>query len=56
MLRRIFKPALAMLKPDSVVWVHNRPDYAAAIESEVRAAGRGWSFTCITRCSLHFLA
>jgi spore coat protein SA len=39
MLRKIFRPALAALKPDSVVWVHNRPDYASAIEGEVRAAG-----------------
>jgi len=39
MLRRILKPVLAGLKPDSVVWVHNRPDYAAAIEAEVRAVG-----------------
>ncbi len=39
MLRRILKPVLAGLKPESVVWVHNRPDYAAAIETEVRAAG-----------------
>ncbi len=39
MIRRILKPALAVLKPGSVVWVHNRPDYAAAVEPEVRAAG-----------------
>ncbi len=25
--------------PDSVVWIHNRPDYAAAIEADVRATG-----------------
>jgi glycosyltransferase involved in cell wall biosynthesis len=39
MLRQILRPALAGLEPDSVVWVHNRPDYAAAIEADVRAAG-----------------
>jgi spore coat protein SA len=39
MLRKILKPALAGLNPGSVVWVHNRPDYASAIEAEVRAAG-----------------
>ena len=39
MLRKILRPALAGLKPDSVVWIHNRPDYAAAIEADVRAAG-----------------
>jgi spore coat protein SA len=39
MLRNILRPALSGLKPDSVVWVHNRPDYASAIEGEVRAAG-----------------
>jgi len=39
MLRRILRPVVRGLKPDSVVWVHNRPDYASAIETEVRAAG-----------------
>jgi glycosyltransferase involved in cell wall biosynthesis len=39
MLRRILKPVLAGLEAGSVVWVHNRPDYAAAIEAEVRALG-----------------
>jgi spore coat protein SA len=39
MLRTILRPALEGLKPGGVVWVHNRPDYAAAIESDVRAAG-----------------
>ncbi len=39
MLRRILRPALVGLDQDSVVWVHNRPDYAAAIEADVRAAG-----------------
>jgi len=39
MLRNILRPVLARLKPDSVVWVHNRPDYASAIEGGVRAAG-----------------
>ena len=39
MLRQILEPALAGLEPDSVVWVHNRPDYASAIEADVRAAG-----------------
>ncbi len=39
MLRRILKPVLRGLKPGSVVWVHNRPDYASAIETEVRGAG-----------------
>lgn len=39
MLRAILKPVLRGLKPDSVVWIHNRPDFASAIETEVRAAG-----------------
>ena len=39
MLRKILRPALAGLNPDSVVWIHNRPDYAAAIEADVRATG-----------------
>ncbi len=39
MLRNILRPAIVGLKPGCVVWVHNRPDYAAAIESDVRAAG-----------------
>jgi spore coat protein SA len=39
MLRKILRPALAGLEPESVVWVHNRPDYASAIEADVRAAG-----------------
>ena len=38
-LRKILRPALAGLNPDSVVWIHNRPDYAAAIEADVRATG-----------------
>jgi spore coat protein SA len=38
-LRKVLRPALATLKPDSVVWVHNRPDYASAIEEDVRARG-----------------
>ena len=37
--RDSLKPVLRGLKPDSVVWIHNRPDYASAIETEVRAAG-----------------
>jgi glycosyltransferase involved in cell wall biosynthesis len=39
MLRRIFRPVTKALRPGSVIWIHNRPDYAAAVESEVRAAG-----------------
>ncbi len=39
MLRKMLRPALAGLEADSVVWVHNRPDYASAIEADVRATG-----------------
>ncbi len=39
MLRRILLPALKPLLPGSVVWIHNRPDYATAIEAEARQAG-----------------
>jgi spore coat protein SA len=39
MLRRILRPVLAGIRPGSVVWIHNRPDYASAIEADVRAAG-----------------
>jgi spore coat protein SA len=39
MLRSILRPAIQGLKPGGVVWVHNRPDYAAAIEHDVRDAG-----------------
>jgi len=39
MLRKILRPALEGLAPGCVVWTHNRPDYAAAIEADVRAAG-----------------
>ncbi len=39
MLRKILRPALGGLKEGSVVWIHNRPDYASAIEGDVRAAG-----------------
>ncbi len=39
MLRRILRPVLDGLGPGSVVWIHNRPDYAAAIGGDVRDAG-----------------
>jgi spore coat protein SA len=39
LLRKILGPALKGLKAGCVVWIHNRPDYAAAIEADVRAAG-----------------
>jgi spore coat protein SA len=39
LLRRVLRPALQGLRANDVVWVHNRPDYAAAIEGDVRSAG-----------------
>jgi spore coat protein SA len=39
LLREILRPALEGLGPGSVVWIHNRPDYAAAIEDDVRKIG-----------------
>ena len=38
-LRRILRPAVNALEPGSVVWIHNRPDYVAAIEADIRARG-----------------
>ena len=38
LLRAILQPALADLKPGDVVWIHNRPDYAGAIQGIVRAS------------------
>ena len=37
-LRRILRPALASLRPGDLVWLHNRPDLAAAIRPIVHAA------------------
>ena len=37
LLRGILRPALRFLKPGDIVWVHNRPDLAAAIRPVVHA-------------------
>jgi spore coat protein SA len=39
LLRKALQPLLGRLSPGDVVWIHNRPDYAAAIGEGVRAAG-----------------
>jgi len=38
-LKAIFKKLTMLLKPDDVVWVHNRPEFAAALEYAVHRAG-----------------
>ena len=38
LLKRVLLRGLERLQPGDVVWVHNRPDYAGAIEERVRAA------------------
>jgi len=39
MLRRILRPVVERLGTGSVLWIHNRPDYAAAIQDDVQRAG-----------------
>lgn len=36
-LRRVLSPALASLRPGDLVWLHNRPDLASAIQPVVHA-------------------
>lgn len=38
-LRRILRPVVEKLGPGSVLWIHNRPDYATAIQDDVRRRG-----------------
>ncbi len=38
-LRWVYEPLLATLKRGDIVWCHNRPLYAAALEKSVHAAG-----------------
>lgn len=39
LLKRIFKPLTALLKPGDAVWVHNRPEFAAALGPDTHRAG-----------------
>jgi glycosyltransferase involved in cell wall biosynthesis len=39
LLKIVLKRLTALLKPGDVVWVHNRPEFAAALGERVRAAG-----------------
>jgi glycosyltransferase involved in cell wall biosynthesis len=39
MLRRILRPVVERLGAESVLWIHNRPDYAAAIQDDVQKTG-----------------
>jgi glycosyltransferase involved in cell wall biosynthesis len=39
LLRRVLRPLTSLLTTGDVVWVHNRPEFAAAIGEDIRAAG-----------------
>jgi glycosyltransferase involved in cell wall biosynthesis len=39
MLRWLLRPVVERLGPGSVLWIHNRPDYAAAIQDDVQRTG-----------------
>jgi spore coat protein SA len=39
LLRRILRPVVNRLEPGSVLWIHNRPDCAAAIQDDVARSG-----------------
>jgi len=39
LLRKILRPVVAKLRSESVLWIHNRPDYAVAIQDDVRKTG-----------------
>jgi glycosyltransferase involved in cell wall biosynthesis len=39
LFKRIFKRLTALLKPGDVVWVHNRPEFAAALGQDTHHAG-----------------
>jgi spore coat protein SA len=39
LLKRIFKQLTTLLKPGDVVWVHNRPEFAAALGQDTHRAG-----------------
>jgi len=38
-IRCIFRPLLERLRPRDVVWIHNRPEYAIALTSQIHRAG-----------------
>jgi glycosyltransferase involved in cell wall biosynthesis len=38
LLKRVFKPLTSRLKPGDVVWVHNRPEFAAALGQTIHHA------------------
>jgi len=39
LLKRIFKPLTTLLKAGDMVWVHNRPEFAAALGQDIHRAG-----------------
>jgi glycosyltransferase involved in cell wall biosynthesis len=39
LLKKVFEPLTSLLAPGDVVWVHNRPEFAAALGGDTRAAG-----------------
>jgi len=39
LLRRVLRPVVRSLGRGSVLWIHNRPDFAAAIQDDVRKTG-----------------
>jgi spore coat protein SA len=38
-IRRVFSSLLKRLQPGDIVWIHNRPDFAVALASDIHAAG-----------------
>jgi spore coat protein SA len=38
-IRRIFRPLLKRVRPGDIVWIHNRPEFAIALTSNVHRAG-----------------
>jgi spore coat protein SA len=38
-IRYIFRPLLARLRPGDIVWIHNRPEYAIALTPHIHRAG-----------------
>ena len=39
LLKRVFKRLITLLKPGDLVWVHNRPEFAAALGQDTHRAG-----------------
>src|SRR5271156_5287184 len=38
-IRCIFRPLLARLRPGDIVWIHNRPEYAIALTPHIHRKG-----------------